>query len=299
MTTTTWSTGNAHANDADFRAWGSEFSAKLALCGLVQTADTGQINWATVTRPAVNVMAGYEIWRFNDTMQASAPIFLKFQFGTTTSATGPGIRIEIGTGSDGAGTITGIGAGTAFPINEGDTVAGSSTPTPSYFCHTEGSFGWLWKSGNGAQGAGAIVRTVDATGTPTAVGCLAWCYGSTSATNGYNNNMRMIRFASTPSVPYSAVGTNLGMYLSFVPGWLGSTLTESGDKQVYIAWGSFPEMLPVTGMAVYLLSEFATATTFSVAMVGATARTYLASGHCGSGGIVPYTTNYRMAFLWE
>jgi hypothetical protein len=35
-------------------AWGSGIAAQIAAMGLVQTSDTGQINWATVTRPAIN-----------------------------------------------------------------------------------------------------------------------------------------------------------------------------------------------------------------------------------------------------
>jgi hypothetical protein len=41
-------------------------AAQIAAMGLVQTSDTGQINWVTVARPALNTIAGYEIWRFND-----------------------------------------------------------------------------------------------------------------------------------------------------------------------------------------------------------------------------------------
>lgn len=298
MTTTSWSSGNAHTNDADFRVWGSEFSAKLALCGLVQTADTGQINWATVTRPAVNVMAGYEIWRFNDAMQATAPIFLKFQFGTTTSAAGPGIRMEVGTASDGAGTLSGIGSGTAIGMNHADTVSGSSTPTPSFFCHTEGVFSWNWKRGQAAQGCGCLARTVDATGTPTALGYMIWGYGGTSATNNSYNNLRMVRFASTAAVIYSAVGVVGAQYVTYVPGWLASSLLQNGDKQIFLAWGAFPEVQPIHGFGLYRLTEFSDGSTFTAALVGSTERTYLATGHQGDGLAAGLTT-YGMAMLYE
>lgn len=98
-----------NTTDAQFRDWGSSLSAQLAALGLVQTGDTGQINWTTVTRPlAVNTFQGYEIWRFNDALQATAPMFLKIEYGSgNAAASAPGLRIQIGSSSNGTGTIGG------------------------------------------------------------------------------------------------------------------------------------------------------------------------------------------------
>jgi hypothetical protein len=72
------------ADDATFRAWGSGIAAQIAAMGLVQTSDTGQINWVTVARPALNTIAGYEIWRFNDALQATKPVFIRIDYGTSS-----------------------------------------------------------------------------------------------------------------------------------------------------------------------------------------------------------------------
>ena len=58
MTVKQWDFPINHANDADFRAWGSDLSVSLGQVGLVKTADTGQIEWVTVTRPTINTKAG-------------------------------------------------------------------------------------------------------------------------------------------------------------------------------------------------------------------------------------------------
>jgi hypothetical protein len=95
-------------SDANFRAWGSYVAARFGAVGLIQTADTGQINWTTVTTPAgINTYQGYEVWRFADALQTSAPVFFKIQYGEGASADGPGIRLQFGSGSDGAGNLTG------------------------------------------------------------------------------------------------------------------------------------------------------------------------------------------------
>jgi hypothetical protein len=110
MTATSWTVSSAiGVSDAAFRAWGQAISAALAALGLVQTADTGQINWSTVTKPTVNATAqGYEVWRFADALQATAPVYVKIEYGSATSSTtAPGIWVTVGTGSNGSGTITG------------------------------------------------------------------------------------------------------------------------------------------------------------------------------------------------
>src|SRR3954462_11008588 len=108
-----------HTSTTGFRAWGSEFSAGLATVGLVQTADTGQINWSTVTIPGANTAAGYEIWRFAD-----STLYLKFEYGTAPSTVQPQMWITVGTGSNGSGTITGTNQ-TSSRV----TFTAASTPT--------------------------------------------------------------------------------------------------------------------------------------------------------------------------
>ena len=103
-------TSLAFINTDGLRATGPAVSNAIQNVGLVKTSDTGQVNWSTVNAPgSANTAAGYEIFRFNDSLQASKPIFIKLEHGTGSG--GPGLYalfITIGTGSDGAGNITGI-----------------------------------------------------------------------------------------------------------------------------------------------------------------------------------------------
>lgn len=96
------------SDDATFRSWAQGIHDALLALGLVQTADTGQINLATALKPTVSTTAaGYEIWRFNDALQAVAPIFLKIEYGSGSSVTVPEVWITVGAGSNGAGVLTG------------------------------------------------------------------------------------------------------------------------------------------------------------------------------------------------
>lgn len=104
-------TNTAVLTDAAFRAFGQAVNAALTGIGLVQTADTGQINWTTITAPTVNntLASGVEMWRFSDALQSTNPVFMQIGYGRGAGTTANAflLRIKIGAGSDGAGNLTG------------------------------------------------------------------------------------------------------------------------------------------------------------------------------------------------
>lgn len=116
MTNTTWTSSSYHSTDAIFRTWGQAVNTALAAVGMVNTSDTGQINWSTVTRASINTDAGYEVWKFDDALQSTVPIFFKLYYGTGTNASYARLRIEVGTASNGSGTLSGTGSGTTTTI---------------------------------------------------------------------------------------------------------------------------------------------------------------------------------------
>lgn len=107
MSIQTLSLAPTNSTVTTFRAWGSAVSGALAAAGLVQTVDSGQINWTTVIRPtAISQSVGYEIWRFNDALQSTRPVFLRVDYGSAQYAINdPGLYFAVGTATDGAGTL--------------------------------------------------------------------------------------------------------------------------------------------------------------------------------------------------
>lgn len=112
MATSVQSTTWRNTTSEEFRRWGKAISDGIRAVGLVQTADTGQINWATVAAPtsgsAVGTVQGHEIWQFDDALQATAPIFVKIEYGARVATEFPEMWVTLGRGSDGVGNITGI-----------------------------------------------------------------------------------------------------------------------------------------------------------------------------------------------
>jgi hypothetical protein len=182
MATQTLSLPAYLSGDADFRTWGKGVSDAIAATGLVKSADTGQIDWTTVARPAANGVAGYEIWKFTDAMQATLPVFIKLEYGTGAAADRPQVAVTVGTGTNGAGAINGQANTRNQLLSANSKANGDKLAT--------------YISGNGRGLAvctnldpttsgfsqGVIVgRTVDATGTPTADGIVTYSWRSGSS----------------------------------------------------------------------------------------------------------------------
>lgn len=94
------------SSDAVYRTFVSQLLTAATSCGLVRTSDTGQVNEATVTRPAQGAISSPLMFRFNDAQQANMPLYLSIGPGRSTSDT-PRIAFQVGTSTDGASVITG------------------------------------------------------------------------------------------------------------------------------------------------------------------------------------------------
>jgi len=159
----------SNSTNALFRAWGSALAAKLLAAGLVQTSDTGQINWTTVSAPgAANTYQGYEIWRFDDTYQSVSPVYIKLEYGSGTAAANPSLRVQIGTSTNGSGALTG-----ATMTQQAITASTSSTALnyQSFICASSSRIGLvMWAQLNNCALGLFIERTRNGDGTENAKG---------------------------------------------------------------------------------------------------------------------------------
>lgn len=98
----------------------------LIAVGLVQTSDTGQYDVNAIAAvPAQNASGGYTMYRFNDSLAGSAPIYLRIDWFTVNAATlKPSVRFSVGQGSNGAGVLT-------SPLGGTRTLAAISTTAAS------------------------------------------------------------------------------------------------------------------------------------------------------------------------
>lgn len=223
-TTATFSQAPICDSDANFRLWGKALSDAFAALGLVKDTDAAQIAWATVAKPtAANTMMGYEIWRFNDgALQTACPVFFKIQYGSGNSTSICGIILQVGQGSDSAGTLTGT---LATAKTFGGTNS-SATLCPSYISSDGGrinvamftdivNVGWAFY----------IERLKDDTGAPVATGVNILVFGATSAATAvvtqqylpltdpaYPATPMVQPMCALPPVGQASYGVNLGLF---------------------------------------------------------------------------------------
>lgn len=272
MTTHTYSSPLAHASDTDFRAWGLELSDALTTVGFPKSADTGQINWATVNMPlASNTAAGYEIRYLNDSLHGSKPIYLKIEYGTiNTSLQRMGIWVSAASATNGSGTLSGTTYLTRRQIIRDGVVGLQAGNYPTYVCALPGymAFAFKRRAKQGSEGTSffSLCRTCDSAGSPTSSGFYFY----------YNNEST----AALERRTYITSEVNDTSAYCLFPG--AATTTQVGaDVQGIKHFGYTPEIKVIPFFLSYLDSEIGSESTFTATPVGVTPRTYLTLGGTG------------------
>ena len=321
MTTASTNTTVSNATNAAFIAWIQEVLTNLITnCGLTQTSDTGQITSsmsppvvnAATTVPSANTSAGYVILRFNDTLQSTAPIFIKLEFGIGGTTSVVSMWVTIGTASNGSGTISGTGlARTA--IGNAQSISSTVTNYVSRYCYnaTQGVLWMGFKTAGGGSATQALAgfvlyRTVDSTGAPTATGAMFLGPVAAGTTTGAASagSQEQINYTLSTS---TAIGNGTATGWVFIPGGLTGTL-EGSSCHVFPLWqyasSSSASLYGITNAAAMCVAaELSLGSTMTATLIGSTSLTYINAGSpIGVGGFA--TTNYSvstygLALLWQ
>ena len=189
MANSIFSAAMSSATTATFRAWGSAVSAQIGAM-LTRVPQTGDIDFLTATTPVADAYAGSEVYRFDDALQSTAPLFLKFEYGAGASSVLPSLRLTVGKSADGAGNIGGVLLSPTVVIGLGDAL-------PTKNCYISGGSSWfaLSLAPVEANGGGLlyIERSVNKGGAPTGDALLVGWQQSQTA----GQNHRFIDYVST------------------------------------------------------------------------------------------------------
>ena len=270
--------------DATFRTWGTGVAAQLTACGLTQTADTGQINWTTVLKPgAASTMMGFEIYRFSDSLQATAPVFIKIEYGSGTAATHPGFYVQIGSATNGAGALSGQ---LSTRQQTGASAAKTAGATlPSYCCGSAAT-GRIMIATNadpvtwGFWTGFCLERVRDGKGVTSGngVACFWW-------SQNWGSQLQMV----------PATGSTASMSANFIVcvTGAGSILTYGSDVALLPATFYLGRPYWSTNLG-YNTGQFPALTPITANHLGAT-HTYLPLG-----SLLPFgQSNFNCAMLWE
>jgi len=176
----------------------------LVTGGWTLSSDSGQMVIASAVHPTSgNQSMGYRIYCMADTLQATAPIFLKIEYGSSGILVEPGIWFTIGQGSNGSGTITNI----LRPRTQ--VMAGNNSSVQTGSANSYGSaapnrccFGMFCQAANTIYPfLFSIERTKDAVGNDTAAGWIPVWRSQSGGTIGLDSSAYVINAVGTqPSV---------------------------------------------------------------------------------------------------
>lgn len=304
MATSFTNTPIDHTSDAGFRAWGSELSGQLTSVGttsscLTQTADTGQINWTTVTRPGANTAGGYEIWQLTDSLGISSPIYLKIEYGTGSTTTAPGMWVTVGTGTNGAGTLTGS-TSTRYSCQRNGAPTSTVLSYANYVSNSEGFVGAILKAGYTTSGQAvffAICRPCDPDGTLRSDGIQFYHWDTGNGLYSETVNLATgVKYGSSTNKSYC-----------LVPNDIISTAVGS-DINAFKHYAAYPAIHAIHGVCTVLCNEMAFGTTDTATLNGTTPHTYVQLGNDSAPTNIinasavgePGSTGRRgLCMLWE
>lgn len=226
--------------DVATRAWIKDLHDRIIGVGLVQAADTGQIDPETYVAPTNSntsytqyMEAGYLIYRFDDDLQDDFPIFLKITLVQKGYADAPcvGSIVQIGTSTDGEGELTGSVSsvisirpgrpGSSPEIYDPVSASGASRITYSkdrgFFALCFSPTDYMAESSNYtvkyAPICFAISRTQDSDGTPTDKGASIWSAETQSGDNNYNSSYSsVVNNCQSSSITQNISGQESSLY---------------------------------------------------------------------------------------
>ena len=300
-------------------AWIEDLRQTLIGCGLVQTADTGQFDSSTFAWSDKGELGGssvevtYLMFRFDDALQASSPIFIRIGmracFGRSNTGYSLCGNVTVGRATNGAGSITGSSANIQTAIgysNDRSYPAGTSYQSFASYSKSKGFAGLVYNAGMNnfcytmsfSPIAFFIERVPDATGAPTADGFTVWgnnqtfnYYGDLCSADTYNSVRNMA------GITLMANGFNSGESLNTVPYFSASDLI-SGDVFALHAYHSTPKPVRSNGLCA-IRHSISKGTEFDLHVYGTESSRFVAMDFTCALRPCMADTRAKVAFLFE
>lgn len=279
----------------NFKQWSQVISNFMATAGWIQTTDTGQVNWGTIASVPTAGNYVYEIWKPGD---ALATFFFKIEYGTRGGTTTPGIRLSLGTSTNGAGTLSGLIVGPFISPNANYSVNSTVTQFNCYLSGATGRMGvamWVNDSAVGGNPGGlffVVARSKNSSGSNTSVHVtLVTGGGSTNA--GTIGGMQTIVFGT--GVTNALTSGSNSQRMPVIATNLPNNLFASTDVPVS---PFFPFIGPIDNPLIEIgcaaTGDITDQATFSIAAANTpygTSHTFIGF-NAATGGVVSWTESH-------
>lgn len=226
----------------NFKQWAQAISTAFSTFGWLQSADTGQVNWSSISGvPGTNSYV-YEIWQPNDGL---ANYYVKVEYGNVGGSNCPAARLSLGTVTNGAGTLSGLSFGPVGVCNTQWTGSAPFTPpstTVQYECNFSGTAGrigvMMWRNTTATNGNWmfAIERSLNSSGAYTGTYVTLYVGGQSLPANNNQPSVfgqRTLHLTTGPgpnSSNNSTAGTNGSNGGLIVRGWCGGTTSSFNNS---------------------------------------------------------------------
>lgn len=283
-----------HNSDVEFRAWALGVYEDLMTVGsglLSRTADTGQIDFATAARPALSTRQFFML-KFEDGLGPA--LYLRVEVGTAQAITYSAMRILVGSGTDGAGNLSGAVVTTPV-LNPARTpmpgpLLSSYCVLPGYICLALAA-GVVTTSGPADSWLTQFVlaRSQDLDGNPTSSG-----YHVTSPAN-------FLSSLNTSCTMYCANLDAGGPAISAQAGWASVPfslvdLSFQGKAYAMPVWYLEGRPKPCNFSCIAGAANVAVNSDVLLRVLGATPRNYRNLGIRGPSGL---NSNLTTLTVWE
>jgi hypothetical protein len=251
-----------NTTNAQFRQWGSVIANAFNTAGWVRSTHGTEIDWTTVAANASTLTSwGFEIWRMNDSLQSTSPVYLRIDYGSGAQAYTPRIWVQVGSGILG-NVLTGSLSAQTF---SSATANSGSTEYPCYFSGANNRMLFAMGATSSNGFLLSLERTHDANGGDTDEGVLIMS-SNVSWASGWQ------QYWNCKTGP-TAIETNLG---AFTPqAGTGSTGDSVSIYPVYLSRGSFTN--PSLNLLTALSGGVTNLSSLNVTFFGST-HTYLPLG---------------------
>lgn len=141
MATQNFTVAPDNTSTATHRVWVAALFAAIDAI-LTRVAQTGDGDGTAANLPgAGNTKSVFRCWRFNDTAQATHPIYIRIDAGTGSAVNQPAIWIQVGNSLDSSGNLGVVLGGNLMAIQQvSPSTAGSAT---TFVSHVSGDSGRL------------------------------------------------------------------------------------------------------------------------------------------------------------
>lgn len=294
MATATYTAYCDNSTLANFIAWAQPVCDAFSTFGWVQSGDSGQVDWGTIVAVPGSDAYVYQIWSPGDSLTAC---YVKVEFGNK-GASAPAIRVSIGTGTNGSGTLTGSFFGPIPCANAAYTAPGVAGGLFNcYLSGDEARFAvMMWRDApaNTCSQFFAVERSRDSVGAYTATYATLVTVGiqATGSNSSVTSSQRTLHF-SVGAAPGTLAGnttSNGGLLCRGLLPDVGSSDSAFNSTVGFDPCTPYVGIwdYPMTAVGVVRGTAVSEGVTFTVTLYGET-RTYLPSknnrefGNCFRG----------------